>query len=66
MTEIRTHGATGQALTMRASIFAVVSVSLLAFALPASAQNQDDRYRNDAESQYRYRDTSQADVSVVR
>jgi len=62
MFKIRMNGATRQALSMRAGIFAVASASLLAFALPAAAQSQDDRYRNDAESQYRYRDTSQADV----
>jgi uncharacterized protein YecT (DUF1311 family)/surface antigen len=50
---------------MRSPILAALSISLLSIVLPASAQNQDDRYRTDVESQYRYRDTSQADVDAA-
>jgi uncharacterized protein YecT (DUF1311 family) len=66
MTAKQLNGAARRALTMRGSIFAAAaSIALLAFAMPAAAQTQDDRYRGDAESQYRYRDTSQADVDAA-
>ena len=59
------EGAAQSALTLHARIFALVGLSLLAFAPPAAAQNQDDRYRGDAESSYRYRDTSQSDLDAA-
>lgn len=65
MTTKRTTGAARRALTVRAGVLAAVSLSLLTFAMPASAQYQNDRYRNDNESRYRYRDTSQADVDAA-
>lgn len=65
MTMIPMKGAPGRALTMRAGILVFASISVFALALPAAAQGQDDRYRNDAVSQYRYRDTSQADVDAA-
>lgn len=64
MNQEQTWGSIGRALTVRAGIIAAASMALLV-ALPASAQSQDDRYRTDAEAQYRYHDTSQADVDAA-
>lgn len=50
---------------MQGAALAVFSISLLSLALPASAQIQDERYRTDVETQYRYRDASPADVDAA-
>lgn len=61
----KTRGGAPRATSARNAAAVVLCISMLSVAPSASAQYQDQRYRNDVEAQYRYREASQAEVDTA-